>query len=86
MGNYFCWCRGRVLPLLSFSPVTLHTRWLLCSCLLPFPSLPFPSCLNNVIQAKGPLIRSGWKTVLTVLRLAAGDKEEEVGRRRFLLP
>lgn len=36
------------------------------------------SCLNNVILAKGPLIRSGWKTVLTVLRSAARDTVEEV--------
>lgn len=36
------------------------------------------SCLNNVILAKGPLIRSGWKTVLRVLRSAAKDTEEEV--------
>ena len=36
------------------------------------------SCLNNVILAKGPLLRSGWKTVLTVLRSAARDPQEEV--------
>ncbi|CAM9356467.1 unnamed protein product [Discosporangium mesarthrocarpum] len=35
-------------------------------------------CLNNVTLAKGPLIRSGWKTILTVLRAAARDKKEEV--------
>ena len=36
------------------------------------------SCLNVVILTKGPLIRSGWKTVLSVLRAAARDTEEDV--------
>lgn len=45
------------------------------------PPPPRSSCLNNVILTKGPLLRSGWKTVLTVLRSAAADTQEEVSHR-----
>ncbi|CAN0209633.1 unnamed protein product, partial [Hapterophycus canaliculatus] len=39
-------------------------------------------CLNNVILTKGSMLRSGWKTLLTVLRSAAKDTHEEVSTTR----
>lgn len=59
-------------PFLSSSPASL--------------SRARSSCLNNVILAKGPLLRSGWKTVLTVLRTAARDPREEVRAVRKMRP
>lgn len=35
-------------------------------------------CLDNVIAARANNIRSGWKTVLTVLTVAARDQEEQI--------